>query len=185
MNARDLRPGEAEASEGAAPLMAVLAGAAPLDWHSTDRYERSVTFRSEPLQAPLDLLGRPSLALWLEVDAPDADLAVLLYEQRQDGSRRFLSSTHQSLRWRAGDRPGPDWRRGVVEALTLERFRFAAHRIARGSRIALQLRLLDSIAYQRNASVLEAAAPVTLTVHAGATRPAALTLPAPNQGAAR
>jgi uncharacterized protein len=121
----------------------------------------SLTFTSEPLAEPLELLGFPEVTLALASDCPNALVAVRLCDVAPDGSsllvsRGLLNLTHRESHERpAALEPG---RRYVVTV----RLNAAGHRIPAGHR----LRVGVSTTYWPHA--WPSPAPVTLTVFAGA-----------------
>ena len=72
------------------------------DWPVDQRAEdgRSLTFTSEPLDVPLEILGSPEVRLELAVDRPNALIAVRLCDVAPDGTsllvtRGLLNRTHR------------------------------------------------------------------------------------------
>ena len=57
----------------------------------------ATTFRTPPLDAPLDLLGQPTIALRLSSDAPQAMVAALLYAEAPGGAQTLLSRGFANL----------------------------------------------------------------------------------------
>jgi predicted acyl esterase len=100
-------------------------------------------------------VGEPALDLWVKCDAPDADLAVLVYEVLEDGGVIFLSSSQLRLRHRdGGDETMPT---NAPVLLSFPQFRFVARRIARNSRLRLVVRATACSFMQKN---LNSATPV-------------------------
>ena len=123
--------------------------------HNT--YGQGVIYHMPALDAPVTIVGEPELDLWLRCDAPDADLAVLLYEVMEDGSAIFLSSSQLRLRHRdAVESLMPE---GQPVKLRLPRFRFVSRRIDRHSRLRLVIRAPACAFMQKN---LNTATPVHL-----------------------
>lgn len=139
-------------------LFFILGGEDPTNavfCHNT--YGQGVIYHSAPLEAPTTIVGEPGLDLWVTCDAPDADLAVLLYEVLEDGSVIFLSSSQLRLRHReGGDELMPA---KVPVLLQFPRFRFVSRRIARNSRLRLVVRAPACSFMQKN---LNSATPVHL-----------------------
>ena len=170
----DLRPLETESQLSNSPELAsgggavfpraynslfyILGGEDPTNavfCHNT--YGQGVIYHSAALAQPTTVVGEPELALWVRCDAPDADIAVLVYEMLEDGSAIFLSSSHLRLR----HRDGGDALMPIDEPVRLgfPRFRFVSRRLARGSRIRLVIRTTACSFMQKN---LNSATPVHL-----------------------
>lgn len=168
----DLRPLETESTLSNSPelesgggavfpraynsLFFILGGEDPTNavfCHNT--YGQGVIYHTPPMDAPAEVIGEPALDLWVTCDAPDADLAVLLYEVLEDGSVIFLSSSQLRLRHRdGGDETMP---LNTPVLLKFPRFRFVARRIARNSRLRLVVRATACSFMQKN---LNSATPV-------------------------
>lgn len=86
-----------------------------------------VTFTSEPLAEPLEVLGTPVAEIVHETDNPWADLFVRLCDVRGDGRSVNVSDGFRRL--------GPDDASGIVEV----RLDALSHRFARGHRLRLQV----------------------------------------------
>jgi putative CocE/NonD family hydrolase len=128
---------------------------------------RSLTFDSEALEEPLEILGAPELALTAAVDSPVAYLAVRLNEVMPDGASRRVSYGILNLCHRDGSESPV-----AVEPGRQYTFRLGldhcAHRFAAGSRV----RVAISTTYWP--MILPSPQAVTLQVHTGRSQ---LTLP--------
>jgi putative CocE/NonD family hydrolase len=128
---------------------------------------RSLTFDSEILEAPLEILGEPELALTATVDTPIAYLAVRLNEIMPDGASRRVTYGILNLCHRDGSEapaavePG----RQYTVRLGLDH---CAHRFAKGSRV----RVAISTTYWP--LILPSPQAATLHVHTGRSQ---MTLP--------
>ena len=120
-------------------LLGVAQGADPTDQiFSVTVDGDGVTYHSRPLDAPLTLVGEPSLRLIVVPDQPETDLCALLHEVRTDGSAILLSTDLVRMsRCSAGDAP---IRVGEENLLELNGFRFVSRTLAPGSRLRLTLR---------------------------------------------
>ncbi|MGB4581776.1 MAG: CocE/NonD family hydrolase [Coriobacteriia bacterium] len=137
--------------------------------------ERSMTFTSEPLQAPLEILGHPVAHLSLTADRPQAVVAVRLCDVAPDGSSLLVSwglrnLTHDASHEQARALEPVDERAYEIG------LRVCGHRFDAGHR----LRLAVSPTYWPHA--WPSAESVTLGVVAGAS--STLTLPVLAKGAA-
>jgi predicted acyl esterase len=145
-------------------LLGVAQGADPTDQiFSVTVDGDGVTYHSRPLDAPLTLVGEPSLRLIVVPDQPETDLCALLHEVRTDGSAILLSTDLVRMsRCSAGDAP---IRVGEENLLELNGFRFVSRTLAPGSRLRLTLRSAwSSMTFP---SVDFAQVPVTLIVRHG------------------
>lgn len=105
----------------------LLRGAGARDNTELERRDDVVVFSSEPLAAPVEIMGEPVVELVVATDNPHADLFARLCDVDADGTSHNVCD--QILRLDAGDRP-----RLVRVPLV-----GAAHRFATGHRIRLQV----------------------------------------------
>lgn len=139
-------------------LLFIMGGEDPTNavfCHNT--YGQGVIYHTAPLEAPHEVVGEPELRLWVTCDAPDADLAILLYEVLEDGSVIFLSSDQLRLRHRNGSATGDPMPLDEPVELHIGPFRFVSRRLARGSRLRLVIRAPVCSFLQKN---LNSATPV-------------------------
>jgi hypothetical protein len=120
-----------------------------------DRAERhllgaGMTYLSAAVETERTLAGRPVLQLWVETDLPDADLQATLWELAPDGSKLKLSEDFFRLRYRQGPDQEALCQEGEVFPVTFDAFTFVARRIAKGARLRLTVRTVNSIHKQRN-----------------------------------
>jgi hypothetical protein len=98
----------------------------------------SLTFDTEPLTEPLELLGHPTLRIRLSASAPVAKLAARLTEVTADGRSWLITYGVLNLTHRSGfDSPEP-LTPGVAYDITLPLYLTARH-LAAGSRLRLAL----------------------------------------------
>jgi len=137
----DRRPGEAECPEADDDLVSP---------RRSRLWGDGVVYHSAPLDEPVTVAGIARLSLWIECDAPDADLQFLLIEVAPDGELLLLSETILRLRWRDSLYTQRLWPVGEVERVEVDRFLFFARRLEAGSRVRLIVRALNSIVFERN-----------------------------------
>lgn len=113
-----------------------------------------LSFVSDPLAEASDLVGSADLTFRLAANLPVCDLACFLYELRTDGRCLVLSSDMQRA-----SKLGPD-----PMPLRFDSFRFAARRLNAGSRLGLQIRLLDTPDFQRSTEALKGPPPALTLV---------------------
>ena len=140
-------------------------GEMPIDQRPDDG--RSLVFSSEPLPAPLEILGAPELGLEFDVDRPVAQVIVRLNDVFPDGASARVSYGVLNLTHRDGHASPAPLQPGRRYRVTV-RLNDIAHAFAAGNRIALAI----STAYWP--LIWPAPESVLLGVHAGASR---LTLP--------
>jgi putative CocE/NonD family hydrolase len=122
--------------------------------------DRSLTFTSEPLAAPFEILGVPEARLTIESDRPQALVAARLCDVDPSGASTLVTWGQLNLTRRRSDETPtllePDQRYAVVVSLNA-----AGHRFAAGHRLRLSL----SPTYWPHAWPSPEA--VTLRVHVG------------------
>lgn len=107
-----------------------------------------LVYHTDVIKDQFDLAGFAKLSAWIQMDVPDTDFRVLLYEVLSNGTSVLLGEDLQRARYReslkqerlAADRP---------ERYEFN-FNFIARRIAKGSRLRLVLRAPRSLFIQRN-----------------------------------
>lgn len=98
-----------------------------------------------------DIVGRPTVRLFLSMDVPDTDVRVQLFEVRQDGGAVFLGHDWIRARYRNGARQVSLVTPGKVEEYVFDQFPFIARSLSPGSRLRLAISPLGaSIHQQRN-----------------------------------
>jgi putative CocE/NonD family hydrolase len=128
-----------------ASLFVVLSGENGLEgWHLTDHTGAQRTFVSEPLDQPMDFVGPAHAELDLVCSHAGLDVAVIVYAVLPGGQTRILTTDMARIEGR-GARP-----------LVLDGFRLAAVRLSAGTRLALQVRILNTPDFQRSASAIAA-----------------------------
>jgi uncharacterized protein len=138
----DLRPGELE-RDGVDDYLTDQRAALHL-------FDSGFVYHSRPLETDLDLAGCVKFTAWLELDAPDADFQVTLYEILLDGSSILLTQDMLRARYRRALREETPATPGEIDRYDFEGFTFFARRLARGSRMRLLFRSINSIFVQKN-----------------------------------
>jgi putative CocE/NonD family hydrolase len=119
-----------------APLAAAKEPQFRYDATERERDHATLVYGSDPLPAPMTILGEPEAELFVASDAVDADVFVFLVEHRADGRSIVLSRGQLRLRYRGGfDRElplTPDEPVGVCIPML-----YVAHELPRGSRLRL------------------------------------------------
>jgi uncharacterized protein len=132
------------------------------DWPGDQRAEdeRSLSFTSGPLEEDIEILGFPEVALALEVDRPNALVAVRMCDVAPDGASLLVTRGVLNLNHRDGHARSEPLVTGHRRDVTV-RLDAIAQRVPAGHR----LRVAVSTAYWPWAWPV--AEPVTLTLHAG------------------
>jgi putative CocE/NonD family hydrolase len=112
------------------------AGGSPGDWPGDQRDDdaRSLTWDSPPLDAPLEILGRPEVSAGLSADRENALLAVRLEDVAPDGSSLLVTRGVLNLTHRCGHASPEPLIPGEHFAVTVH-LRAAAHAFAIGHRL--------------------------------------------------
>lgn len=154
----------------------------PVDRRDLIVRDDAALFGGDPLAQPVDLVGAPSVTLFVAVDATDADISVKLVDLEPDG--RVLATTEGYLRLshRQGAVGGQPLVPGLVTEVTIVLYPMT-HRFAPGHRIGLLVAGSDFPAHDRNLHVGSPNAAAThgsqarILLHHGPTRRALVRLP--------
>ncbi|MBY6113498.1 CocE/NonD family hydrolase [Mameliella alba] len=120
----------------------------------------ALQFKGAPLEAPLDILGQPSLSLKLSADRPQGFVAALLVDEAPDGAQTLLARGFCNLTHRNGDMDPTPVTPGEEMAVTVPLYGTGC-RVLPGHRIVVQI----ASAYWP--ILWPAPQPVTLTVTPG------------------
>ena len=128
------------------------------------------TYTTEPLEAPVSVLGEPVVVLHLAVDAPVATAVVRLSDVAPDGTSSWVSSGILNLTHRRSDTDPEPLIPGRVEEVRVP-LRHAGYRFAPGHRLRV------SVASSAWPVVWPSPYPATLELHHGPATPSRLILP--------
>ena len=173
------------------PLDYTKAELEPADDYITDQQEIVMTegdgliYHSEPFQSDTEISGYLRFEAWFEMNVPDTDINVTLYEVKEDGSSIALSGETQRARYRNSLHEQSLMEPGQVEPFVFERFYFFSRMIEKGSRLRLFIRPSNLVANQRNYNsgkpvAHETAADAqaaTVRLHLGPDTPTRLVIP--------
>ncbi|GAA0465589.1 CocE/NonD family hydrolase [Parasphingorhabdus litoris] len=109
----------------------------------------TLTFHSPPLAKGLTLAGKMRLKLYLEMDAPDADIFVTVYAIFPDGQPLYLGGDVVRARFRDGLKPSPV-KPGAVEAYEFKNFLWNAWALPEGTRVRLSVGPYNDPSAQKN-----------------------------------
>ena len=137
----DTRPGEAEGDEP--------------NYLTSQRYimnlfGEGLVYHSKPFAAATEISGFPKLTVWLSMDVPDTDLEANLYEILPNGSSVALTSAAMRARYRDSLRDPKPVPEGKIEKYVFDNFTFFSRQIAKGSRLRLLVRSINSMNAQKN-----------------------------------
>jgi predicted acyl esterase len=130
---------------GTAGLFMVSCGEHGLEgWHLTDHSAAQRTFTSDPLTEPMDYLGPARAKLDLTCSHDGLDVMVIVYAKLPSGQTRILTADMARIEGRQA-RP-----------LVLDGFHMGGVRLAQGTRLAMQIRILNSPEFQRSPTAITA-----------------------------
>ncbi|NIM48336.1 MAG: CocE/NonD family hydrolase [Gemmatimonadales bacterium] len=138
----DTRPAELEREE--------------IDDYLTDQrfalnlFGNGLVYHSEPFDEDTEVTGYIELVVWLDLDVPDTDFEVTVYEILQDGSSVALTQDRMRARYRNSLREPELVRPGEVEGYVFNGFFFFSRLISKGSRLRLVFKSPNSIYVQKN-----------------------------------
>ncbi|MBO9663449.1 CocE/NonD family hydrolase [Dokdonella sp.] len=146
---------------------------------------KGLFYHTPAFAADTDIAGFFKLSAWIELDQPDTDIAVAVYEVKADGSVVFLANDAVRARYRKSLREATLVKPGAIERYDFDRFTFVARRIAKGSRLRLAIGPVNSMYAEKNYNAGGVVAEesgkdarrVTVTLHHDANRPSVLSLP--------
>lgn len=112
--------------------------------------EDGLVYHSAPFSEAVEVTGFPELDLWLELDVPDTDFQVSLYEVLLDGTSILLSEDQMRARYRESLREAQLVEPGAVNEYRFRSFQFFSRRISEGSRLRLLVTSPNSIHLEKN-----------------------------------
>lgn len=144
-----------------------------------------LVYHSEPFAEDTEITGYARFEAWFEMNVPDTDINVTIYEVLADGTSIALSGETQRARYRNSLESEALMTPGEVEPFVFERFYFFSRMVKKGSRLRLFIRPANLVANQRNynsgKTVAEETAAdaktATVKLHLGPETPSKLILP--------
>lgn len=109
-----------------------------------------LVYTSEPLMEDTEVTGYLKLTACIEMDVPDTDFAVQVYEIKQDGTSIVLTDDLMRARYRESLREAKLIRPGEINRYEFNSFQFFSRRIAKGSRLRLVISSPNTIYLQKN-----------------------------------
>ncbi len=112
--------------------------------------EDILVYQSEPLEEDLEVAGYIKLKLYMELNVPDTDFWVDLFEINPDGKCVFLGGDLLRARFRKSFSKAELVRPGEIELYEFRRFYFFARRLTKGSRLRLVVGCINSPDFGKN-----------------------------------
>lgn len=142
-------------------------------------------FHSDPLPGTRTLCGQMSFDASIEVDVPDTDIQVEVYQITPDNEIRWLGRDYQRARFRRGMATEQLAMPGAIETWRFDRFWWTCRELEQGSRLRLVVGAVDTPELQRNFNsggrigfeTIKDARVATVRLHHSAGYPSVLHLP--------
>lgn len=109
-----------------------------------------LVYHSAPFEEETEISGFVKFVAWIALDVPDTDFCVTLSEILPDGSHIRLAEDLMRARFRESARREKLITPGQIVRYEFDGFWFFSRRIARGSRLRLIVRCLNTIHFQKN-----------------------------------
>ncbi len=116
----------------------ISGGKGPVDQRSIGEREDYLRFATEPLDAPVEVVGRVWVDLFVESDAPDTDFAAKLVDVHPDGYEGLIADGIVRARYRSGFDRESFLKPGEVVPLRIDLWS-TAQVFGRGHRIAVHV----------------------------------------------
>jgi uncharacterized protein len=138
----DTRPGAAEPEDNPNYLTS--------ERGAMNLYGEGAVYHCEPFREATEVTGFAKLTLWLKMDVPDTDLEADLFEILPDGGSVSLTTGTMRARYRESLREARLVPAGATEEYVFDNFTFFSRRIAKGSRLRLIVRSINSMESEKN-----------------------------------
>ncbi|UCC38754.1 MAG: CocE/NonD family hydrolase [Candidatus Aminicenantes bacterium] len=106
--------------------------------------EDILIYQSAPIEKDIEVAGYIKLKAYLELDVPDTDFGVGLFEIKPDGTSVFLGNDMMRARYRKSLSKEELVKPGEVNLYEFKRFYFFARKLEKGSRLRLIISSLNS-----------------------------------------
>jgi putative CocE/NonD family hydrolase len=142
----DIRPGELENE---------VAGDFYQDYLLNQRFvlnlfDNGLVYHTEPFEEDMEVSGFVKFKAWVELDVPDTDFEVTLYEILKDGTSIMLTQDMKRARYRESLREETLVPVGKVIEYTFDGFTFFSRLVQKGSRLRLVFKCVNSISWGKN-----------------------------------
>jgi putative CocE/NonD family hydrolase len=118
--------------------------------YALNLFGNGLVYHSEPFAEATEISGQVKLTAWLEMDVPDTDFVVSLYEIKFDGSSILLTRDFMRARYRESLREPKLVTAGEINQYTFDGFKFFSRQIAKNSRLRLVIQCSNTIHLQKN-----------------------------------
>ena len=138
----DTSPGELEMAGGE-------------NWITDQRFaqvfsDAALIYHSSPFPENTEITGNIKLTTWVELDVPDTDFQITLYEILKSGSSIKLTEAFLRARYRKSLREEKLIEAGVINKYVFDHSPFFSREMAIGSRLRLIIRAPNSIFHEKN-----------------------------------
>jgi hypothetical protein len=113
-------------------------------------FGNGLVYHTVPFQENIEISGNVKLVLWIELNVPDTDFEVVLYEVMTDGTTIQLTADLLRARYRNSLTEEELVTAGEINRYTFDGFFFFSRRIRKGSRLRLLVKSPSSIHIQKN-----------------------------------
>lgn len=113
-------------------------------------FGNGLVYHTEPFAEATEISGYPKLTAYIEMDVPDTDFEVTLYEVLPDGSAIYLADDALRARYRESGSVAKLVTPGEVTRYRFEQFTFFSRVIGKGSRLRLVIRSINSLVWEKN-----------------------------------
>jgi putative CocE/NonD family hydrolase len=120
-------------------------------YHNSEIFKNEgLYYKSQAFNKPITIAGRISLTTFIEMDVPDADFEILLYEITEAGEIIFLTTDYLRARYRNDLSKEEFPKQNQVNKYVFETPYLFVRKIQKGSSLLLIIRNLNSPHYQKN-----------------------------------
>ncbi len=113
-------------------------------------FGNGLIYHTEPFAEASEITGNLRFSAWIQMDVPDTDFGVSVYEILPDGTSVILTSALMRARYRESPYAEKLVRAGEINRYDFNEFLFFSRRVAKGSRLRLILSSPNSPSVQKN-----------------------------------
>ncbi|MFC2164132.1 CocE/NonD family hydrolase [Acidobacteriota bacterium] len=107
-------------------------------------------YHSPQLEEELEVAGYAKLRLYMELNVPDTDFEVGLFEIKPDGKSILLGTSHMRARYRNSVSKAELVTPGDINLYEFKKFDFFVRKLSKGSRIRLVIGCINSPEWEKN-----------------------------------
>jgi len=138
----DTRPAEVERAAGENTLTDQRA--------ALNLFGNGVVYHSQPFAEATEISGYVRFTCWMDMDVPDTDFQVIIYEIRPDGTSVLLTQDLMRARYRDSLRQEKLVKPGEINRYEFKSFPWFSRLVSKGSRLRLLLKSPNSFALEKN-----------------------------------